>query len=570
MMAALPLLLLSAAAAQQADVFVNGQEGYACFRIPAVLQLPNGHLAVYVEGRKYSCNDHDWNDIVFKTSADNGATWSPLRLMWSNSTAAEHVTIGNPSPIVSGGEVVMVFCRNNREVLVMRSPDGIVWGTEPVDITASALGRNWTTSGVNWVATGPPQGLVLPSGRILVQANFKGGAVGNANVGFAIISDDAGGTWRPSATSVMGCNEGQIAIAPNGSLLMNCRTAGYHRLLSYSDDSGESWSAPTTLYLGRAGSNSPCEGSLVRANQAALVFSHNYGAAGCARCNMTLWTSFDSGASWPAALAKAVDGANPATGGGYSALLALNATHTLLVYERSDEQRRTIALRTVRIPTAADAPTAKPVLDGTFGANCPPCREFGRLVLKKLYGQAGVADGVEFRMSSAIRSAGPLGKDDNWACPDEDVGCPFTRWLLCALDGWSATTTTQDQRVHFLSCWDEASGEPASKAKKCAAAVGGLNVTDIVTCHAGPKGDALQLAAARSFEQRFPTHAHGGIFDVPHIFIEGEEQAPSELTYDSVLRKLCDAGLKSSACADAALPGVHWRASGDARAPEPR
>ena len=55
-MAALPLLLLSAAAAQQADVFVNGQEGYACFRIPAVLQLPNGHLAVYVEGRKYSCS----------------------------------------------------------------------------------------------------------------------------------------------------------------------------------------------------------------------------------------------------------------------------------------------------------------------------------------------------------------------------------------------------------------------------------------------------------------------------------------------------------------------------------
>lgn len=34
-------------------------------------------LAVYVEGRKFSCSDHDWNDIVFKTSSDNGTSWSP-------------------------------------------------------------------------------------------------------------------------------------------------------------------------------------------------------------------------------------------------------------------------------------------------------------------------------------------------------------------------------------------------------------------------------------------------------------------------------------------------------------
>ena len=54
------------------------------------------------------------------------------------------------------------------------------------------------------------------------------------------------------------------------------------------------------------------------------------------------------------------------------------------------------------------APVAKPVFDGTFGANCPPCKEFGSTVLSKLYAADGIADAVEFRLHSAIRSAGKL------------------------------------------------------------------------------------------------------------------------------------------------------------------
>ena len=161
-------------------------------------------------------NDHDWNDIVFKTSADDGATWSPLRVAYSNSTASDHVTIGNPSPVVIDGAVVLVFCRNNKQVMTLRSADGIQWDGAPTDVTAQALGANWSAR-VDWIATGPPQGLVLPSSdggaeRIVIQANYRGSGTA-ADVGFAILSDDGGSTWRPSAGIVPACNEGQVAPA---------------------------------------------------------------------------------------------------------------------------------------------------------------------------------------------------------------------------------------------------------------------------------------------------------------------------------------------------------------------
>ena len=40
-----------------ADVFRSGTEGYACFRIPVFVRLPNGDIALFAEGRKLNCDD---------------------------------------------------------------------------------------------------------------------------------------------------------------------------------------------------------------------------------------------------------------------------------------------------------------------------------------------------------------------------------------------------------------------------------------------------------------------------------------------------------------------------------
>ena len=111
------------------------------------------------------------------------------------------------------------------------------------------------------------------------------------------------------------------------------------------------------------------EGSTLRANARALLFSHNFGQStaaarrwstsaaappnasalnGCERCNMSIWQSLDSGKTWDSFLQ--VD-ADPSTGAAYSSLLAFNETHTLLVYERGGFE--TVTLRLIALPSKA-------------------------------------------------------------------------------------------------------------------------------------------------------------------------------------------------------------------------
>ena len=83
------------------DVFVSGTEGYPWYRIPAMVRLPSGGIAVFTEGRKTG-TDIGYNDVVYKISQDEGASWSPLRVLWSESNATHHVAIHNPVPVVTG------------------------------------------------------------------------------------------------------------------------------------------------------------------------------------------------------------------------------------------------------------------------------------------------------------------------------------------------------------------------------------------------------------------------------------------------------------------------------------
>jgi hypothetical protein len=123
------------------DAFKSGKEGYACYRIPVMLRLPNGNIALYAEGRKLNCDDHGWVDVVFKISADNGKTFGPLHRLYGESTNTSHVTIGNPAPLSIDGKVVMLFCRNNQRLLTMTSSDaaGLVWPTTATDITETTF-----------------------------------------------------------------------------------------------------------------------------------------------------------------------------------------------------------------------------------------------------------------------------------------------------------------------------------------------------------------------------------------------------------------------------------------------
>jgi len=147
-------------------IFKAGEDGYHTYRIPSMLHMGSGTLLCFCEGRKQSA-DHGWNDVVLKRSHDEGITWGPLELVYTESTTVNHVTIGNPSPVAvysQPGKIVMLLCKNNQVVLqIESSDDGVSWTKTGVEVPLNYPGQTW-------VATGPPTSLqgVLASSCLLI------------------------------------------------------------------------------------------------------------------------------------------------------------------------------------------------------------------------------------------------------------------------------------------------------------------------------------------------------------------------------------------------------------------
>lgn len=288
--------IAAAAAPNVTDVFVAKEEGYACYRIPALLQLANGTLLAFAEGRRFSCADHGWNDIVAKSSLDGGATWSALRVVYGESaTPCCEVTIGNPAPVLlANGSILLPFCRNNTEVGTLVSHDGGLSFHSPRYIPLPGL--PWV-----WLATGPPGSVVAqaPSGapRIVVPVNYQTTSK-VSNVGGSLTSDDGGDTWHLS-NAVAGVDECQAAVlswVTSSTVLLSARpTSGLQRIAALSVDGGASWGAPWTTIT-----ETECEASTIampkHTRGPRLVLSSAFDAV--LRANLTLHTSVDNGHTW--------------------------------------------------------------------------------------------------------------------------------------------------------------------------------------------------------------------------------------------------------------------------------
>ena len=311
-------LVAAAALPPLVDVFSRGGDGYFCFRIPALLALPNTTLLLFAEGRKLSCADSGFVDLVMKSSHDGGVTWGPLVLVRSESNATTHVTIGNPAPVALGGaSVLLPFCRNNQQAATLLSTDG---------------GASWTMHSVlptpptwSWVATGPAGSLLLPSGRILVPADHN---INNTKVdGHSWYSDDGGVTWGMSNFVPSGDESQAVAlpwVGPN-AVLLSSRTSGTHRIAAQSLDGGASWGAPWPTL-----NEVPCEASTLalpaHPGGPRVIISSAYSTTN--RSNMTLVSSTDEGHTW------AVVGVVYPGDSAYSSLVELGPSAVGLAFER--------------------------------------------------------------------------------------------------------------------------------------------------------------------------------------------------------------------------------------------
>ena len=306
-------------------VFVSGQDGYHTFRIPALLRAGSGTLLVFAEGRKNSSSDTGDIDLVLRRSTDDGATWGPLQVVWSDGAN----TCGNPAPVLdeAGGVIRLLSTWNlgtdsesmivngtsadtRRVFLLSSSDEGATWSA-PAEITAAAKQPDWT-----WYATGPGAGIQLrrgaQAGRLIVACDHIR-STGNAFGSHVLFSDDAGVTWAvgavASSTATVRPNE-NLAVelvtpaAGGGSrLYFNARDhqGPNARAQTWSDDGGASYT-PVDFEDAAVFTTPIVQGGLARvratdegdaANR--ILFSCPRGST---RNRLSLWSSSDETATW--------------------------------------------------------------------------------------------------------------------------------------------------------------------------------------------------------------------------------------------------------------------------------
>lgn len=329
-------------------------QGYKCFRIPAVVRTVKGTLLAFAEGRVRDCGDAGDIDIVVRRSSDGGRTWGPLRVV-SEGGGDTH---GNPQPLVDGrtGRILLAQTFNTGradgkscESPCDRTPhmqysddDGESW-SPPRDLSAQLRPPDWNS----WYATGPGHGLQLRhgphAGRLVLGVNGETWRDGRntRNHAALAISDDGGRNWRLGARdSHRHSDEGAFRQKPqelslherrDGSVLASAReTEGTdlgHRSTAVARGGGEYF---TTSFRALPGLYTPqVQGSVLSPGGTdRLLLSAP--ADPDRRRTMTIRSSYDEGATW-----EGVDRGRTVTTdwSGYSDMVRAGGDRIGLLYE---------------------------------------------------------------------------------------------------------------------------------------------------------------------------------------------------------------------------------------------
>ena len=261
------------------------------YRIPTIIKTQSGTLLAFCEGRQ-SLFDHGHIDMVMKTSADGGETWSPLRVIWTDGKS----TCGNPAPVIDerSGDIVLLGTYNNIQVMLMRSSDAGAHWTAPQDITAQIKSPDW-----QWYATGPVHGIQIKQGqfkgRIVIPCNHTMMGA-KQHISHVIYSDDHGYTWHQGGSSCINTDECTTAELQNGELILNMRSydrALPKRKICRSTDGGLSWS---TCVYDTALTEPVCQGALLCYDAATVLFTNP--AHHKSRKQLSLSISYDHCQTW--------------------------------------------------------------------------------------------------------------------------------------------------------------------------------------------------------------------------------------------------------------------------------
>jgi len=349
------------------DVFVGGEGGHPVYRIPAITRITaearRNRLLAFAEGRG-NLADNGTNNIVLRTSDDDGKTWGAYRTICdlpgrslnnpcvvevaSGAHAGRVLLMFQSYPEGCGEGCVTVGFESTAEkdticrTLVMHSDDAGESWSAPREVTRDVKRATRATS----VATGPGIGIQLArgahKGRVLMP--FNEGPPDRWRV-YAAYSDDGGDSWKlgetaPDDEKGVG-NEVQMFERADGTVVLNARQ--HHgpklRTQAVSRDGGVTWSQLSDI------SDLPdpqCMAGVLALDGATVVFT------GCdsptRRALGTMWISRDGGATWPQKLLVEPEGF------AYSLPVQLASGEIGVVYETAGYKR--IALKRVSVPAA--------------------------------------------------------------------------------------------------------------------------------------------------------------------------------------------------------------------------
>ena len=315
---------------QEVTVFKSGQDGYASYRIPAIVKDKAGNLIAFSEGRVDHAGDYGNVDIVYKISKDGGKSWGKLEI----AVDYDKLQAGNPAPVVDlldpaypKGRVFLFYNTGNghegdvrkgkglREVWYVVSNDGGTSWSAPVNITTQAhrpkqpqinpaynFSEDWRT-----YANTPGHGFQFfagpNKGRIYISANHNAGDPLPQNKDWnahAYYSDDHGKTFKlADKVPFPGTNESMSTQVGPNTVYMTSRNQTYTpraRVISISNDGGQTWasSAPDTNLPDPI--NQGAVLSWKKGNK--FILAHINAADASKRDNLTLRLSKDQGKTW--------------------------------------------------------------------------------------------------------------------------------------------------------------------------------------------------------------------------------------------------------------------------------
>ena len=320
-------------------VFALTPQNKPNYRIPAILQAPNGDLLIFAEKRNDGIGDIGNHDIVLKRSGDRGKTWSEEQMIFDDDTrVCTDLTVGR-----IGDKLWLFFLRDKKKYAHFTSTDsGASWQgpvmiheqvtkpewdalkgrAEEEDVEPKGRMAIWEKGWAQRYGCGPGNAMIqLQSGRLLVPARHRQDLGGGRLHSFAhgFFSDDRGATWQLGGTIGMHTSECQFVELATGEVMVIARNENsadspdnLRHLTAISRDGGETWGPvrrAEQLITPR------CHGSVERltiearpwnsAHLNRLLFSspaspfrqkeHPYG-----RYNLTVRLSYDEGATWDA------------------------------------------------------------------------------------------------------------------------------------------------------------------------------------------------------------------------------------------------------------------------------